>query len=357
MALTLEELKEQNKKAEEEAQAKSDKPEHEASADLEEDNKPETKIEDADLGDGEEGSESESDLWMQTDDQTSNDDDKDGEAKFTDGDVAAVRRKLKGKLQKEKEEKEGLEAKVADLESKLQTLSGGNQNQQQQTPSQERMPNRMPRLEDVGYDQDRYEVAMARWVQSQTAQTLQQVTTNQSQTEAKQQVIAKTEKAVDDHYQRASSLITEANIDPEVYKTADTSVRLAVEEVFPEMGDSITDGIIARLGEGSEKVMYFLGRNKAKKAEFIASLREDPSGVGAAIMLGALKSQVAGSNNRVSNANKPSTQLNGDAGRSEAASKLKRKYTAASGNDAAAVQKRINIKRDAKAQGVDVSGW
>lgn len=353
MAQTLEELKEENKQADAAAQGKSDKPEAKAPKGLDDGKKPVSIAEDADLHDDEGGS-PDSDIWMQTDDQTS--DDGEVEAKFTDSDVAAVRRKLKGKLQKEREEKDELAEENARLKAQLAQQSGNNQTQQarQQSPAQQ---NRMPRLSDFGYDEDKHEAAMARWVQSQSAAALQVTSRKQVESEARRQVIEKTERAVDDHYQRASELITKANIDPEVYRAADTEVRRAVEEVFPEMGDPITDAIIARLGEGSEKVVYYLGRNKSKKAEFVASLREDPSGVAAAIMLGTLKSQIAGSGNRVSNANKPSTQLNGDAGGSEAASKLKRKYTAASGNDAASVQKRINIKREAKAQGIDVSGW
>ena len=355
MAQSLEELKELNR-AEEEKE--SEQANNQVATDkipkkLKTDEKPEAETEeDEDLSDDEDEDDesTEGEDWMQSDEQTSEeeDDEEEVEAKFTDGDVAAVRRKLKGKLQKERDEKEILAEENARLKAQLAGKSEGNQEQMAQAPAK----NRMPRLADFAYNEDRHEEAMANWIQQNAVAASQRGSSENSQAEAQAKAAEKTEKAVDDHYLRVNELVKKSNIAPEVYTAADTSVRQIVESVVPNGGDVITDGIIARLGSGSEKVIFNLGRNKVKREQFHKLLVEDPSGIAAAMMLGELKTSLLGGKSRGSNAPKPSGQLNGDGGGSTSTSKLKRQY-----EKAGDVQTRFNLKREAKNKGIDVSGW
>jgi hypothetical protein len=354
MAQTLEELKEENKKNEEQQQSETVKATDSPSGSLDTKGKSEVISEDADLPDEDE-SLSGLEIFSQ-DDQTS-DDDEESEAKFTDSDIAAVRRKLKGKLKEEQEKSTTLEQEIAELRSKLESVTSEKPQPSQQT-AQQPSRDRMPKLADYGFDEDAYEVAMARWVQTQSARTFDAVTNQTAKQQAEQAARQKTEQSLDDHYRRAITMVDKVlKGDSAVYQRADTAFRAAIEEVFPHQGDPITDGIIARLGEGSEEVIFHLGQNKQKRAELISSLREDPSGVSAAIMLGAIKTQINSSKKKTSSAPSPSSRLSGDAVGGQAVSKLKRKYDSASGNDAASVQKRIDIRREAKRLGADVSGW
>ena len=338
--LTLEELKAQNaaddkKKADDEAALKlKQKSEAEAEDDLEDENLNSAKTDSDDDDLDEDGDE-----WMRSDEQRSG-----SNAKFTDSDVANVRRKLKGKLQKEKDEKDVLAEENAALKAQLAGNSGGNTNQRPSAPV------KMPMLSEFGYREADYQAAMRKWVQQEAAATHQNIAKETSQTEAQRRAYEQSQKSLDDHYARAGKLVEKANIEPEVYQKADTAVRNAVESVLPNGGDTITDGLIARLGEGSEKVIFFIGRNSAKQVELIESLRNDPSGISAAIMLGQLKTKLS-TQNRDSGAPSPGSKVNGDGSGGVNVNKLKRKY------ESGDVQTRINIKRQAKKDGVDVSGW
>ena len=334
MAHTLEDLKAENAKAEEAAEQKTETVETESKEEVVEIESEETA--ETEESTEEESEEKETESWMTTEEQTS-----DGDAKFTDGDVAAAKRKLKAKLSKKDDEIEVLRKKVETLESQ------GVRTEVSQ-PAQKRS---MPKSGDFDYEAD-YEKAMETWIDGRMEAKTVATTQVSSERDAKNAAQQKTEKAVDDHYLRASELVKGSDIDPDVFSDADLKVRQAVESVLPDNGDAITDGIIARLGKGSEKVMFYLGRNRAKRAEFVELLREDKTGMSAMIYLGELKSTVAMPKNRVSNAPAPGTQLNGDGGGSETSLKEKKKYEAATD-----LQSRINIKRAAKKRGLDVSNW
>ena len=342
MAQTLEELKAENLESEQ-VETKQEKPvEKKPAEEVEEVSKAELKSEVKDDSDDDDGSDEGKEAWMLTDEQTS--EDGDGEKKFTGGDVAAAKRKLKGKLQAETEEKNEWKLKYEALKNQ-----GGNSGGQKQQEAAAK--NRMPKLRDFSYNEDEFEEAMGKWVQQSAVSATSNASNETSQAEAKRLAQERSVKAIDDHYLRVDELVTKSNIAPEVYQAADTAVRRVVESVLPNSGDVITDELIARLGEGSEKVIYHLGRNTAKREQFGQLLREDSTGLSAAMMLGQLKIDLSGQAKRGSNASPPSGQLNGDASGSSGGN-LKRKY-----ENAKDVQTRFDIKRQAKGKGIDVSGW
>lgn len=337
MAQSLEELKAENAAAE---AAESEKPEEKATEEEapeqgEEESKTEEEAEEASDDFDEEDA-----AFMQSEEQSSGEDDGDdgdGEAKFTDSDVAAVRRKYQGRLKAETEEKDEWKEKYLALKAQQGNPESNSQSQ----------PSRMPKLIDFDYDEKRYEAAMTAWVRQTSSSANQEESEANSQAEAQQ----KAKKALDEHYQRVDELTTQFKISDEVYQKADTDFRQAVEDIIPNAGDTITDSLIVRLGKGAERVIFHLGRNPSKLEKFKNLLREDSSGISASMMLGELRTELV-SKKRESRAAKPSAKLNGDASSSGSGSKLKRKY-----ENTEDLQTRINIKREAKLQGIDVSGW
>ncbi|GAF78397.1 unnamed protein product [marine sediment metagenome] len=164
-------------------------------------------------------------------------------------------------------------------------------------------------------------------------------------------------KAVDSHYTRASKLILDSGISTEVYQEADTKVRQAIEAVKPGMGEVITDQIISVVGEGSEKILYFLGRNKNALNEFTNLLATDSSGLKASIFLGQQREKLLNTTKRTSKAPTPGVDLSSEADADTSSKSMsflkKRKAAIKKGN----LQAAYNAKKEAKAAGVDVSKW
>jgi hypothetical protein len=150
-------------------------------------------------------------------------------------------------------------------------------------------------------------------------------------------------------------LLKESGISPEVYQKTDRTLREAVEAIRPNQGDLTVDYMISVLGEGSEKVMYHLGVNKAARGEFIALLAEDPGGLKASLYLGQKKAQLINTKKGISRAKAPPSDVQGDTSTSPNAVALKRKYDAAHKKNKG--QAAYNIKKEAKKAGVDTSKW
>jgi len=87
------------------------------------------------------------------------------------------------------------------------------------------------------------------------------------------------------------------------------------------------------------------------------SLAEDPSGIQAAIYLGAQKQKLTKPLRKTSQAVKPAPNAKGDVPKSTGASekKLYKKYKEA--HDKGDFQASYNIKKEARQMGLDVSGW
>jgi hypothetical protein len=164
------------------------------------------------------------------------------------------------------------------------------------------------------------------------------------------------ETAVDDHYERAAELVDKNKIAVEVYKKADRTVREVVEAVRPGQGDIVTDFLISVVGEGSEKVMYFLGKNNKALGQFKSLLSEDPSGIRASMFLGQQKQRLLHSKQQTSKARPPADNIKGDNNQSPAkgGALLKKRKAAIRKGD---VQVAYNIKKQARESGIDVSNW
>ena len=255
------------------------------------------------------------------------------------GKFVSVKKKLKGQISDRDEEIERLKQERDDA-LKLKSTE----------------PTVLVRPKKDDFDDDEaFEDALDTYNESRTTETINRTRLEDQKKAGQQQAQEKLTEAVDGHYERAETLIEKSGIKPEIYKAADTTVRKAVEAITPNLGDVIVDQVISILGDGSEKVIYFLGRNKAALAKFQSLLAADKSGMKAAVYLGQEKQRLTNPIRPRSNAPGPAKNIKGDVPITGAEARFKKKYDAAHGKNN--LQSAYNAKKEAKAAGVDVSKW
>lgn len=275
------------------------------------------------------------DAWMKAEDQ-------EPDVVHTGFDAKAIREKWKGRATAAENEAETLRKENEALKERLKA------------PVTTNLPDE-PKREQFKTDAE-YVTALAKHsitIATQQAQSEQAVAVQrQRMTEAQ----AKTAEAVDGHYVRAVELSKKSGIKQEAYQSADLEVRRAIESVFPNAGDAITDSLISRMGAGSEKVMYHLGVNAKKRGELVRLLNEDRNGLAAAVYLGKLNAELSIPAKRETKAPDPIDEVKGDkSGGKTGADRLKKEYQAA--HEKGDAQKAFDIKRKAKNLKIDTSGW
>ena len=296
--------------------------------------------------DTEEGESEDVESWMQEEVATPDDD---GDSGFKPNrEAAAVRKKLKAKLHEKDDELESLKAEIERLKSG---------STQQAVP--EKMPPK-PKLEDFDYDEAAHEAALDDWyekkIETKLSSTLTTKQTEQQQREAAERQKKALEEAVDRHYTRAAKLVEEGKVSEEKYTQADRAVRESFERIAKGNGDKIVDSLIKTLdslGEGSEKVFYQLGVNPAKMQEVANLFATDPSGLSTVAYLGKLQASISSPTKRKSSAPAPSPELKGSGSTKTPGEALLKRYKKAGNN----VQARLDIKREAKRQGIDTRNW
>ena len=293
---------------------------------------------DADLDQDAEGATAEAEDWMKGDEPGSQGADK----KFTDSDIGAAKAKLRSKLEAKHQ------TELDEMRAKIEALS------KPQVPQATARPTR-----DQFYDQDdpdeAYAEALIDWKLGSTAAQQQASRTQYEQQRKQLEQKQAIEQAVDQHYERAAKLAATSGIEPELYQSADYRVRSAIEGLFPNGGDAVTDSLISAIGEGSERVMYNLGINGARLAELKTLLANDPSGIKASMYLGTLKAELTAPAKRKSSAPAPATQVKGDAATTETGRALHKKYLDA--HKAGKAGEAFSLKRQAKAAGVNTQTW
>lgn len=339
---TLEELKEENARLEAEAQAEvttEDSPQEDEVVTEEDADETETEAETENAESSEEAEgEAELEDWMQGDDQASQ-----SSETFTGSDIAAAKKKLRAKLERQHDaETEELKARIAELEA-------GGQAPQELT---------RPKREDF-YDEDdpdeAYAEALVDWKLSKSSADTESKLAARERERQQQEQLRAIESGVDAHCERAAKLAESSGITSEAYTSAELNVRRVADSVFPGAGDNIVDGLIASLGEGSEKVFYNLGVNSGRRAEFEKLLREDQSGIKAALFLGKLNGDLSKPQKRTTKAPAPAPAMTGDESRNDVERKLKKRYAEADRNNNR--QAAFNIRREARKAGVDTKNW
>ena len=253
------------------------------------------------------------------------------------------------------EVRQKLKEKNRDLQAELDEIKAGLQQQQQQYQQQQQQPvyqnqYRRPTLEDFEYDEDQFNAALDQWNMDNISVQMY----NQQQQQYQQQQQQYLQQQVESHYERSAELVTKHQLDVNKYKEADQAFRNVVGTATG-MGDAASNAILAMLGEGSEKVLYSVGRNKAKLQKLGELLSTDPSGLKASIFLGQ---QLAETQKKTITRKKPAEPPHDASGSgvkgvsSQTQTALKKKYR--SEPDA---QKRWEIRKKAKAAGLNVDEW
>lgn len=282
----------------------------------------------------------ESEPWMLSDEQASQEE---AGQTFTGSDMGKVRRKYQAQVKESKSEIEELRAEIERMKA---------QGTQPVAMASVQIPKR-PRSVDFDTDEE-YEDAVDAWYDAKTKATVQEATSGQQHTAQQQAAKAAFDTAIDQHYERTSSLAEKHNITAEVMQQADLAVRTAVEQVMPRQGDIVTEQLIASIGEGSEKVMPYVGRSKARTAQLQQALLSDPSGMKAVAFLGKMSGEVNTPQQRNSRAPKPAKQLQGGASVpvSAEAKAMKKAY-----QTAVSPQAKFDARRAARQAGLDPSDW
>lgn len=261
-------------------------------------------------------------------------------------------------LSKHVEMRHKLKARLSEKDSELDRLrqefellkAGYAAPQQQQAPTL-----KMPKLSDFDFDEDKYAEAMAGYQEQLLESKLAQKLGSREQQQHQQIVERQREEKVEQHYERAAKLIESTpGFSAEKYKAADYRVRQELHALTGN-GDLVADELIARLGEGSERVIAHLGINETALSELKQRLIEDNSGISAAVWLGQLNAKLKAPAVKLSKAPKPDPGIKGDAGGASTSGNLLKQVKAA--RDKGDIGRVIKLKTEAKAKGIDTSKW
>ena len=256
--------------------------------------------------------------------------------------------KVDGKLHQDMKSK--LKGRVSDRDKTIERLRNERDELKKKPPETKVL--KRPVLDDFETD-ELHQEAMAKYDNDLSQQTYDRNQLKTKQDTDMQAAIEKRDAEVSKHYDRAGELIKNSNITDDLYKKADVVLRKAVEEHAPKMGDIIMDNIISILGKGSEKVMYKLGVNKPARQKFLDLLKTDPSGMKAAVYLGQQKQKITNPKKPQSNAPDPAAEIHGDEKPTVLSEgKYKKAYDKAKEG-----QESYDIKKKARAAGVDTSKW
>ena len=255
----------------------------------------------------------------------------------------AMKQKLKGRIKDGASEIETLKAEIEALK-------------RPKAPVQDTAVKsiKRPRPEEFDND-DEYEAALDKFDDAKAMDRYNRVQLQSKQANQYNDAQAILKQNVDDHYERAAKLVKESGIKPEIYQQTDLIFRNAIEKIRPGQGDLIADQLINVMGEGSEKVQYFLGRNTNALNQLTALLIEDPGGVKAAIYLGTQKERLTKPKKMKSMAPAPGAQNNGGANVSSQEGKIKRDYEAASKKGDG--QAMYDLKKKAREAGANTRSW
>jgi hypothetical protein len=212
-----------------------------------------------------------------------------------------------------------------------------------------------PKLSDFDFDEDRHAEAMLAYTDKLLEHKLSKTLGSQQQQQEQERQAQRLTEQVESHYERAAKLVEAGVITVEKYQAADRRVRQELDSVTGA-GDLVADNIIARLGDGSEKVIAHLGVNQAAMQALKMKLTEDPTGLSAAVYLGQLNAKFSAPANKLSKAPNPDSGLRGDKGGvTTTSSDILKKYQSA--HKSGDIAKAVELKLKAKASGINTSNW
>lgn len=253
-----------------------------------------------------------------------------------------MRKKLKGRLSDKDDEIETVKAENVKLKASMQQTT-------------DKLPKR-PKEDDFATPEE-YWAEVELYEDDMAIRRHNRITTQQSVESTQKAAEEHVQTSVEEHYNRADDLMEEHKIDPEVFQATDRAVRKAVDAVKPGFGDRIVDQMISILGPGSEKVMFYTGKNDNIVSTFTSLLSDDPSGLKAAAYLGRQQERLLNNTKtkRTSKAPAPASEAPGDTAVNTKEGTFKKKYLAAhkKGNS----QEAYRIRKQARVAKMDVSNW
>lgn len=242
-------------------------------------------------------------------------------------------------------EKKKLKRRLQETDDELEKLRRENEELKKGVPSTNKAE-RPKRPKEYDFDTDEeFEAAQDKYDDDIIEYRLSYRDTKKQESTAQEAASKQIQDGVDSHFERAEKLMETSGISPEKYDSANITVRKAIDTLAPGRGDFVTDYLIAQLGEGSEKVFYHLGVNKASLATLTGLLTADPSGVRAGIFLGGKLESLGNPTPKKSKAPAPAPSLQGN-NTPGGEAKMKKDYDSAmkSGN----IQKAMDIRTDAR---------
>lgn len=257
-----------------------------------------------------------------------------------------MKHKLKAKLQSSDDE-------IARLRAEVEALRSGSQAPQVQKMTDAPV---MPKMDDpdIAFDDAKFAQRMAEYASDLVDYKLASAERARAQTSQQEQQNSIVQAGLDKHYERAEALVFAGKVTSENYQAADHVVRKAMAESLGDRGEPTLEYLIARLGDGSEKVVYHLGVNPAALGKLKESFKNDPTGFESSFFLGELKAKFTSAViDKSSKSPRPDRPLNGTA--KVTGDSPRKAYLAA--EKSGDISGMIAAKRVAKAKNIDVSNW
>lgn len=258
------------------------------------------------------------------------------------------------KLTKAKKQRKEAVSEVEELKRTVEALQAQMTQapQVQAQPQMAQVPAYTPKAPelydaDIGGDRAKYDAAMYRYTQG-SYQLMQQ----QSQAEVQQtQQAAAHEKAQNERAlklaERSTSFIQSNKVKPEAATNAIQAGVSGLDEALGVEGSAL--GILEMIGEGSEKLAYYLGKNSEALNTVKQLIAKDPNGLSAVTWLTKTAGKLTRKNQHISKAPTPDEPLTGD-GSSATAAKLQSEYDKE--ND---VSKLVKMRQKARDIGITLS--
>ena len=251
------------------------------------------------------------------------------------------------KLTKQRKRAKEAETEVEALKRELEELK--QQVTQPKQPTVTAAEPRIPDLYDKGIEGDRekFNAAMKQWYVDMNAYQNRHAKADQAQADQKQRIESMTKQLAT----RAAKFATENRV--KVDRVAD-ALNTATAEI-----DAVTgiDGALAYLldsvGDGSERVAYYIGTNESARSQLKQMLKDEPSGLKAISYMTRLVEKLKPKNTKqISKAPEPDTPLKGDKSSSVTAKRLQEAYDKESD-----FEKLREIRRKAAAIGVELKTY
>lgn len=230
---------------------------------------------------------------------------------------------LQHKLSRERKKKQKARSEVDELKEQISRLTemmqGGQQQPQQAAPqAQSAAEPKIPDLYDSGIDGDRdkYDRAMKKWFQDYQAYQNRHQQAEQAQNQNRERFESMTKELAT----RAAKFASEHKVS--VDRVAD-ALDKATSEVDEATG---IEGALAYLldsvGDGSERVAYYIGTNNGAMSQIKGLLKDDPQGFKAIAHMTRLAEKLKPKHSRkVSKAPEPDQPLRGDSSKSSPSAK------------------------------------